>query len=192
MARFIVEGGHRLSGTITPSGNKNEALPVLAALLLTAEPVVLHNVPRIRDIEVMCDLLFSLGVRITELGPNQLRFDAATLSSSTPEFGKASQIRGSFLLAAPLLVEFPGFSAGTSIVIGSLHGYDFFREVVEQSGSPATLDIGHLLSYQWLRGLRGEDLYSELDKLPTSSCLRSTSRAARPPETCFSIITTGS
>jgi len=73
-------------------------------------------------------------------------------------------------LAAPLLVEFPGFSAGTSIVIGSLHGYDFFREVVEQSGSPATLDIGHLLSYQWLRGLRGEDLYGDLDKLPTDSC----------------------
>jgi len=73
-------------------------------------------------------------------------------------------------LAAPLLVEFPGFSAGTSIVIGSLHAYDFFREVVEQSGSPATLDIGHLLSYQWLRGLRGEDLYGDLDKLPTDSC----------------------
>ena len=73
-------------------------------------------------------------------------------------------------LAAPLLVEFPGFSAGTSIVIGSMNAYDFFREVVEQSGSPATLDIGHLLSYQWLRGLRGEDLYSDLEKLPTDSC----------------------
>ena len=73
-------------------------------------------------------------------------------------------------LDAPLLVEFPGFSAGTSIVIGDLHGYDFFREVVEQSGSPATLDIGHLLSYQWVRGLRGEDLYADLDKLPTTSC----------------------
>ncbi|HCP46620.1 MAG TPA: hypothetical protein DIU15_11280 [Deltaproteobacteria bacterium] len=73
-------------------------------------------------------------------------------------------------LAAPLLVEFPGFSDGTSFVIGSWHGYDFFREVVEQSNSPATLDIGHLLSYQWLRGLRGEELYSELDLLPTDHC----------------------
>jgi uncharacterized protein (UPF0276 family) len=73
-------------------------------------------------------------------------------------------------LAAPLLVEFPGFSAGTSMVIGPWHAYDFFCEVVEQSGSPATLDIGHLLSYQWLRGLRGEDLYSDLERLPTSSC----------------------
>ena len=73
-------------------------------------------------------------------------------------------------LDAPLLVEFPGFSAGTSVVVGPWHGYEFFREVVEQSGSPATLDIGHLLSYQWLRGLRGDDLYSDLDKLPTESC----------------------
>jgi uncharacterized protein (UPF0276 family) len=73
-------------------------------------------------------------------------------------------------LAAPLLVEFPGFSAGTSMVIGPWHAYDFFAEVVEQSGSPATLDVGHLLSYQWLRGLRGEDLYTDLERLPTSSC----------------------
>ena len=106
MARFIVGGGHRLSGSITPSGNKNEALPVLAALLLTAEPVVLNNIPKIRDTTIMCELLTSLGVRITELGAHQLRCDAATLSSSTPEFGKASQMRGSFLLAAPLLARF--------------------------------------------------------------------------------------
>ncbi|MBJ94558.1 MAG: hypothetical protein CMP23_08790, partial [Rickettsiales bacterium] len=73
-------------------------------------------------------------------------------------------------LAAPLLVEFPGFSDGTSFVIGDWHGYDFFREVIQQSGSPATLDIGHLLSYQWLRGRRGEDLYGELELLPTEHC----------------------
>jgi len=79
-----------------------------------------------------------------------------------------SEVQGQ--LAAPLLVEFPGFSAGTSMVIGPWHAYDFFAEVVEQSGSPATLDIGHLLSYQWLRGLRGEDLYADLERLPTSSC----------------------
>ena len=70
MTRFIVEGGHRLSGSITPSGNKNEALPVLAALLLTTEPVVLSNLHKLRDITMMCELLTSLGVRITELGPH--------------------------------------------------------------------------------------------------------------------------
>lgn len=73
-------------------------------------------------------------------------------------------------LAAPLLVEFPGFSEGTSFVIGSLHAYDFFRRVVEDTGSPATLDTGHLLSYQWLRGKRGEALFDELDRLPLASC----------------------
>jgi uncharacterized protein (UPF0276 family) len=73
-------------------------------------------------------------------------------------------------LRAPLLVEFPGFSAGTSFVIGRLNAYDFFRRVVEESGSPATLDIGHLLSYQWFCGKRGEELYAELDRLPLTHC----------------------
>ena len=73
-------------------------------------------------------------------------------------------------LVAPLLVEFPGFSEGTSFVIGNLHAYDFFRRVVEDTGSPSTLDTGHLLSYQWLRGKRGEALYDELDLLPLGSC----------------------
>lgn len=73
-------------------------------------------------------------------------------------------------LAVPLLVEFPGFSAGTSFTVGPLHAYDVFRRVVEETGSPATLDTGHLLSYQWLRGRRGEELYGELDRLPLASC----------------------
>jgi len=73
-------------------------------------------------------------------------------------------------LAAPLLVEFPGFSEGTSIVEGPWHAYDYFREVIEQSDSPATLDTGHLLSYQWLLGKRGEALFEDLDRLPLKSC----------------------
>jgi len=73
-------------------------------------------------------------------------------------------------LAIPLLLEFPGFSEEASVVVGDLHAYDFFRTVVEESGSAATLDIGHLLSYQWLRGKRGDALYDELDRLPTGHC----------------------
>ena len=73
-------------------------------------------------------------------------------------------------LAAPLLVEFPGFTEGASFFIGTMHAYDFFREVVEESGSPATLDVGHLLSYQWLRGKRDKALFEDLDLLPTKSC----------------------
>jgi uncharacterized protein (UPF0276 family) len=90
------------------------------------------------------------------------------------ERGLAAAIRNTALvqerLSVPLLVEFPGFSEGTSFVIGTLHAYDFFRRVVEETGSAATLDVGHLLSYQWLRGRRGEALYDELDRLPLASC----------------------
>jgi len=73
-------------------------------------------------------------------------------------------------LAAPLVLEFPGFSEGTSFYIGRAHAYDYFRRVVEDTGSAACLDTGHLLSYQWLLGRRAEALYSELDRLPTSHC----------------------
>ena len=73
-------------------------------------------------------------------------------------------------LSVPLLVEFPGFADGTSLTLGTLHAYDFFRRVVEETGSPATLDVGHLLSYQWLRGKRGEALFDELDRLPLDHC----------------------
>lgn len=72
-------------------------------------------------------------------------------------------------LAAPLAIEFPGFSETASVVVGSIHAYDFFRHVVEESESVATLDVGHLLSWQWRRGRRGEDLYGELDRLPLAS-----------------------
>lgn len=73
-------------------------------------------------------------------------------------------------LAAPLLVEFPGFSDGTSFLIGHWHAYDFFRRVVEDTGSPCTLDTGHLLAYQWVMGRRGEALYDELARLPLDRC----------------------
>ena len=65
MEKFVIDGRRRLSGSITPSGNKNEALPCLAATLLTDEPVILKNVPRIRDVEVMCDVLSRQGAEVT-------------------------------------------------------------------------------------------------------------------------------
>jgi len=73
-------------------------------------------------------------------------------------------------LDAPLLLEFPGFSEGNSLLVGHWHAYDYFRCVAEESRSAVTLDLGHLLSYQWLRGRRGEDLYDELEKLPLAHC----------------------
>ena len=73
-------------------------------------------------------------------------------------------------LDVPLLVEFPGFSEGNSLLIGHWHAYDYFRCVAEETQSPVTLDLGHLLSYQWMQGKRGEDLYSELERLPLEHC----------------------
>ncbi|MGK5095096.1 UDP-N-acetylglucosamine 1-carboxyvinyltransferase [Deltaproteobacteria bacterium TL4] len=103
IAQFVVEGGTPISGEITPAGNKNEALPVLAAVLLTEEPVILRNVPQIADIEDMRELLVNLGVEVLCLEPHTYRFQAKTLHTSTPSTELASRIRGSFLLAGPML-----------------------------------------------------------------------------------------
>jgi len=73
-------------------------------------------------------------------------------------------------LAAPFLVEFPGFTEGASFAIGAMNAYDYFASAVEETGSPCTLDVAHLLGYQWMSGRRGEDLFADLDRLPTSSC----------------------
>lgn len=73
-------------------------------------------------------------------------------------------------LSAPLVLEFPGFSDGVSFVIGTDHAYDFFRHLAEATQSPVTLDTGHLLSYQWLTGKRGDALFEELERLPLAHC----------------------
>jgi uncharacterized protein len=73
-------------------------------------------------------------------------------------------------LVAPLLVEFPGFSDGLAFFIGRLHAYDFFRKLAEETDVAITLDTGHLLSYQWLLGRRGADLYDDLERLPLEHC----------------------
>lgn len=105
MEKFIVEGGRRLSGEITPAGNKNEALPVLAAVLLTAEPVTVRNVPDISDIRDMLALLEGLGVAVKDLGGHAYRFQAATLDHDRPDPEIAARIRGSILLAGSLLAR---------------------------------------------------------------------------------------
>jgi len=107
MEKFVIEGGVPLSGTVLPAGNKNAALPLLAATLLTADEVVLHNVPRIRDVEAMLDLLGGLGVRIDRTdgsGTVTLCADGVTDTEVDPEL--AEKIRASFLVAGPLLARF--------------------------------------------------------------------------------------
>jgi len=73
-------------------------------------------------------------------------------------------------LAVPLLLEFPGFSDGTAFVVGRMHAYEFFRQVAGEADVAVTLDTGHLLSYQWLRGVRGDALFGDLERLPLERC----------------------
>jgi len=73
-------------------------------------------------------------------------------------------------LEVPLLLEFPGFSEGTNFVVGELHAYDYFRRLAEATGVAVTLDTGHLLSYQWWLGKRGEALFDDLERLPLAAC----------------------
>jgi UDP-N-acetylglucosamine 1-carboxyvinyltransferase len=108
---FVIEGGQPLHGRVTAAGNKNGALPILAACVMTSEPVVLHNVPRIRDVDTMLALIDDLGADVEWIGPNDVRVHAAELRKTELDRELCSQMRASFLLAGPLLVR-----AGAAIV----------------------------------------------------------------------------
>src|ERR1700756_989903 len=106
MEKFVIEGGVPLSGTIVPAGNKNGALPILAACLLTEEPVILRNVPRISDVRTMTQLLQTLGADVHWNGGGELQIDAANVSTTAVDRNLSERIRASFLLAGPLLARF--------------------------------------------------------------------------------------
>ncbi len=103
---FAIEGARPLSGSIRVAGNKNGALPILAATLLTGEPVALTNVPRIRDVDTMIELLADLGADAAWTGPNEVRVDTANVARSNPDPLLCARMRASFLLAGPLLARF--------------------------------------------------------------------------------------
>ncbi len=110
MASFIIEGGHPLSGTITPQGAKNEALEVISATLLTADEVVIRNIPDIRDVNNLIMLLKDIGVKVDRRGRGEYAFRADRLDLGflgSDEFvSKCSALRGSVLLIGPLLARF--------------------------------------------------------------------------------------
>jgi UDP-N-acetylglucosamine 1-carboxyvinyltransferase len=103
--QYVVEGGHRLSGTITPGGNKNAALPIIAAALLTDKPVRLENVPRIRDTETLVELIQSVGANVAWNGQNTLDIHARDIKASDLDPVLCARIRASILLAGPLLAR---------------------------------------------------------------------------------------
>lgn len=110
MASFIIEGGHRLTGSITPQGAKNEALQVICATLLTSEPVRIKNIPNILDVNNLIQLLRDIDVEVTQNGTGDYTFRAADVNLeylSSPEFlQRCSRLRGSILLLGPLTARF--------------------------------------------------------------------------------------
>lgn len=153
MASFIVEGGHRLSGRIRPAGNKNAALPCLAATVMASEPVTLENIPRIRDVETFIEIVASLGADVRWEGPNAVTVDPRSIGAGTIDREMAERIRASLLLAGPLLARFgrvalppPGGD-----VIGRRRMDTHFL-AFEALGATVTLEGGFSISAPELKG----------------------------------------
>ena len=102
MDKFIIEGGTPLNGEVVPAGNKNAALPLVAACLLTEEPVILRNVPRIMDVSVMRHLVESLGAKVEELDNTSWRITARDLRPANLDPDLCRRIRASILVAGPM------------------------------------------------------------------------------------------
>ena len=156
MATFVVDGGHPLSGAIRPAGNKNAALPCLCAAILTDEPVTIRNVPRIRDVSTLIEILQSLGADARWTGDNEVLVDAGGVESGRVDREQAARIRGSLLLAGPLLGRFgkvklppPGGD-----VIGRRRMDTHFL-AFEQLGARVELNGGFELTGE----LRGADMF---------------------------------
>ena len=106
MDKFLINGGIPLKGEVTPSGNKNATLPLLAACLLTEEPVILHNIPDIQDVRTMGKLIESLGVKITDLGNHTWQVQASGINPTELDPDLCRKIRASILLAGPMVAKY--------------------------------------------------------------------------------------
>ncbi|MDP9143977.1 MAG: UDP-N-acetylglucosamine 1-carboxyvinyltransferase [Actinomycetota bacterium] len=158
MPRFLVTGGRPLKGTIRPAGNKNAALPVIAATLLATEPVVLHNIPRIKDVEILLALLQDLGAVVEWTGTNTVRVDGKNVKPKSLDPALSAKIRASILLAGPLLGRFgkvtlppPGGD-----VIGRRRVDTHFQAFVEMG---AEVEVGAEYKVEAVKGLTGADIF---------------------------------
>jgi len=160
MSVLVLRGGRPLSGAVTVSGNKNAALPLLAATLLTPQECVLENVPAIRDVEVMLRLLEGLGARVEGHGTQTLRIQCAELSGETPDPALVGRLRGSALLLGPLLAR-----RGRAVLAEP--GGDFPSRRSLAAHHAALLALGARTSeaarhgFEAPAGLRGASLYLE-------------------------------
>jgi UDP-N-acetylglucosamine 1-carboxyvinyltransferase len=157
MARLIVDGGTPLRGEIRPAGNKNAALPLIAASLLTDEPVTLHNVPRIRDVRGMVDIVSELGAKVEELDASTVRITAAGLKRTEVSQALAGEIRTSLLFAGPLLARHKKVKLGLpgGDVIGRRRTDTHFLALKTLG---AELDVGASGYALHTSGLRGAEI----------------------------------
>lgn len=157
MARFKIEGGSTLSGSVTPSGNKNEALPALMACLLTEEPVTYNRMPRIGDVLTSCEVLADLGVDVTWHSEESLTLCAKNITYKKPDPGLCATIRASILLLGPMLARFGKVELALpgGDVIGARR-IDTHWEGIEALGGK--LRLGHTITGE-IHKIVGTDIY---------------------------------
>ena len=155
MESFVIEGGRSLAGTVRASGNKNGALPILAASILASDEVRLSNVPRIRDVETMVELLSFVGARAEWTGANEVVVDPTTVETTDLDPELSREIRASFLLAGPLLARFGRVAVPRpgGDVIGRRR-LDTHVHAFAALGADVALDGVYLLSSDRLKGTR--------------------------------------
>jgi len=156
--RFLVRGGRTLRGSIRPAGNKNAALPILASTVLADGPMELDNIPRIRDVETMLELLVDLGASAEWIGPNLVRVDARQARPKPLDPRLCARIRASILLAGPLLARFGSVTLPPpgGDVIGRRRVDTHFL-ALEQLGAQVT--VGDRYELEAKKGLTGADIF---------------------------------
>jgi UDP-N-acetylglucosamine 1-carboxyvinyltransferase len=159
MEKFVIEGKYPLNGEVTPSGNKNAALPMLAACLLTDEPIILHNVPDIRDVESMRMLLESLGVKVTPCGNHTWEIQSEEVRPADLDPDLCRRIRASILLAGPMVARIGGLFLPPpgGDVIGRRR-VDTHILALESLGAKAEFDRSDRLFHFKAKQLKGADI----------------------------------
>ncbi len=156
MQKLKIAGGRRLTGTVRASGAKNAALPILAACLLTSEPVVLHNVPDLADVKTMVKLLSGMGVAVEKTGPSDYRLSAASVTGTEAPYDLVKTMRASILVLGPLVARFG--SAKVSLPGGCSIGarpVDQHIKAIRAMGADIAIDHGYVVAKApRLRGAR--------------------------------------
>ena len=158
MEQFVIEGGHTLSGAVTPAGNKNAAQAVLAATLLTEEEVILKNVPDIGDIACLVEILRDLGVDVRETGSHELTIRARDLNKTALRTDLCRKVRGGFMLSGPLLARY-GRATVPRPGGDKIGRRRVDTHLIALSALGARVQTNHIYEMCAPNGLRGADIF---------------------------------